>query len=75
MAQRVFITAGAGGIGRVIAQAYATQGAQVYVCDQDAAAIAALDARITSACVDVTDEAALTVGCSPACRCSAVAMC
>ena len=59
MAQRVFITAGAGGIGRVIAQAYATQGAQVYVCDQDAAAIAALDASITSACVDVTDEAAL----------------
>lgn len=59
MAQRVFITAGAGGIGRVIAQAYAAQGAQVYVCDQDAASSAALDANISGARVDVTDEAAL----------------
>jgi NAD(P)-dependent dehydrogenase (short-subunit alcohol dehydrogenase family) len=59
MAQRVFITAGAGGIGKVIAQSYADQGAQVYVCDQDEAAINALDPQITGACVDVTDEAVL----------------
>lgn len=59
MSQRVFITAGAGGIGRVIAQAYADQGAHVYVCDQDATAVAALDPHIIGACVDVSDETAL----------------
>lgn len=59
MAQRVFITAGAGGIGRVIADAYARDGAAVYVCDVDAAAVANLSGAITGQCVDVTDEAAL----------------
>ena len=59
MTERVFITAGAGGIGKVIAQTYAAQGAKVYVCDQDSAAIDALKNGITGACVDVTDEAAL----------------
>ena len=59
MTQRVFITAGAGGIGRVIAQAYADQGAQVYLCDQDEAALADLPETMSGACVDVTDEAAL----------------
>jgi NAD(P)-dependent dehydrogenase (short-subunit alcohol dehydrogenase family) len=59
MSQRVFITAGAGGIGKVIAESYAAQGAQVFVCDQDRAAVNALPDQITGACVDVTDEAAL----------------
>ena len=59
MAQRVFITAGAGGIGKVIAESYAAEGAQVYVCDQDAAAVDTLGAGINGACVDVSDEAAL----------------
>lgn len=59
MTQRVFITAGAGGIGHVIAQSYAAQGASVYVCDQDKAAIAALGNGIEGTCVDVTDETAL----------------
>ncbi|WP_108814442.1 SDR family oxidoreductase [Loktanella sp. Alg231-35] len=59
MSKRVLITAGAGGIGRVIAAGYAAQGATVCVCDQDAAAIAALDDTIKGACVDVTDETAL----------------
>lgn len=59
MTKRVFITAGAGGIGKVIAEAYSAQGAQVYVCDQDRAAIAALPGLITGHCVDVTDETAL----------------
>ncbi|MEJ8562435.1 SDR family oxidoreductase [Yoonia sp. GPGPB17] len=59
MAQRVFITAGAGGIGKVIAETYADQGAQVYVCDQDNAALNELRKGITGTPVDVTDEAAL----------------
>lgn len=59
MTQRVFVTAGAGGIGLAIAQAYAEGGAQVFVCDQDAAAVASLGPSITGACLDVTDEAAL----------------
>jgi NAD(P)-dependent dehydrogenase (short-subunit alcohol dehydrogenase family) len=33
MQQRVIITAGAGGIGRVMALAFANQGATVHVCD------------------------------------------
>ncbi|MGJ8622820.1 MAG: SDR family oxidoreductase [Yoonia sp.] len=59
MTQRVFITAGAGGIGRVIADSYAAAGAQVYVCDLDADAVTALPDGITGARVDVTDEQAL----------------
>jgi len=59
MAKRVFITAGAGGIGKVIAEAYAAQGAQVYICDQDRDSVDALPDRIIGTCVDVTDEAAL----------------
>ena len=59
MTQRVFITAGAGGIGKVIAESYAAQGAQVFVCDQDRMAVDALPDQITGTCVDVTDEAAL----------------
>jgi NAD(P)-dependent dehydrogenase (short-subunit alcohol dehydrogenase family) len=59
MTQRVLITAGAGGIGRVIAESYAAQGAQVFVCDIDAAAVADLPEGITGQVVDVTDEAAL----------------
>lgn len=59
MTQRVFITAGAGGIGKVIAETYAAQGARVFVCDQDNTAIGNLDQAITGTCVDVTDEDAL----------------
>jgi NAD(P)-dependent dehydrogenase (short-subunit alcohol dehydrogenase family) len=39
MTQRVLVTAGAGGIGLAIAEAFATAGAQVLVCDIDAAAV------------------------------------
>ena len=35
MPQRVFITAGAAGIGREFARAFAATGAQVFVCDID----------------------------------------
>lgn len=59
MTLRVFITAGAGGIGKTIADSYAAEGASVYVCDQDSDAVNALGNGIDGACVDVTDEAAL----------------
>ncbi len=39
-AQRVLITAGASGIGLVLAQRFAAQGARVAVCDADAGAVA-----------------------------------
>ena len=59
MGQRVLITAGAGGIGKVIAEAYASEGANVFVCDQDRAAIEALRSDIKGRQVDVKDEEAL----------------
>ena len=40
--QRVLITAGAAGIGREIARAFAATGAKIFVCDIDAAALNAL---------------------------------
>lgn len=55
--KRVLITAGAGGIGLVMAQAFADTGAQVWVTDVDAAAIAALPARLRGSCVSVANEA------------------
>ena len=39
MAQRVLVTAGASGIGKEIAQAFAASGATVCVCDINAAAL------------------------------------
>lgn len=42
MTQRVLITAGASGIGREIARAFAAGGAQLFVCDIDDAALEAL---------------------------------
>ena len=46
---RVAITAGAGGIGRALADGYASCGARVFLCDVDAEALAAcplsVDAR------------------------------
>src|SRR5688500_2640952 len=42
MTQRVLITAGAAGIGREIARAFAADGAQVFVCDIDTDALAQL---------------------------------
>ncbi len=57
--KRVFITAGANGIGLAMAQAFAADGAQVWVTDVDAAAVAALPAAIRGDVVDVADEPAM----------------
>jgi NAD(P)-dependent dehydrogenase (short-subunit alcohol dehydrogenase family) len=47
MDQRVLITAGASGIGREIAPAFAGNGAKVFVCDIDATALDELAEEIT----------------------------
>ncbi len=59
MDQRIFLTAGAGGIGRAIAESYAAQGAAVWTCDLDQAALGTLPEGITGKVVDVTNEGAV----------------
>ena len=46
MPQRVLITAGAAGIGREFARAFAATGASVFVCDIDATALEAIAKEI-----------------------------
>ena len=57
MTQRVLITAGASGIGRAMGEAFAATGAQVWVTDVDARALAALPDAWRRAQVDASDEA------------------
>ena len=57
--QRVLITAGAGGIGRAMAGAFAAAGARVWVTDVDRAALAAVPAEWRATAADVTDEGAM----------------
>src|SRR5689334_25023344 len=52
---RVLVTAGAAGIGRVIAQTFLDHGARVHVCDVDDKALAALPKQITHTKADVAD--------------------
>ena len=52
---RVLVTAGAAGIGRVIAQTFVDNGARVHVCDVDEKALAQLPAKITQSRADVAD--------------------
>src|SRR6267142_5693309 len=52
---RVLVTAGAAGIGRVIAQTFLDDGARVHVCDVDAKALGQLPGRITHSRADVAD--------------------
>jgi NAD(P)-dependent dehydrogenase (short-subunit alcohol dehydrogenase family) len=60
--KRVVVTAGAGGIGRVTAESFAKEGARVFVCDVDEAALAAFakdNPGIGTTRTDVSDEAAV----------------
>ncbi len=57
--KRVLVTAGGSGIGRTIAQAFQQQGAGVFVCDVDAAALEKMLAEnpgIATAVADVAEE-------------------
>ena len=54
--KRVLITAGANGIGLVMAQAFAAEGARVWVTDVDGAQIDALPPGIRGTKVDASDE-------------------
>lgn len=56
---RVIVTAGAGGIGRAIVEAFLAEGARVATCDIDADALAALPAEVLREAVDVSDHAGL----------------
>ena len=59
-AQRVAVTAAGGGIGLSIARAFAAQGADVHVCDIDAAAIEAASAEgLRASQVDVSEAGAV----------------
>ncbi len=60
--QRVLVTAGAAGIGRVVAQRFLEAGARVHLCDVDARALDEVRAALPEAGVteaDVADEAAV----------------
>ena len=54
--KRVLITAGANGIGLVMAEAFASAGYRVWVTDVDAAMIAALPPGIRGSLVDAAQE-------------------
>ena len=56
-AKRVLVTAGASGIGRAIATAFAAVGAKVHVCDIDAAALLRLSAELPGVSTSVCDIA------------------
>jgi NAD(P)-dependent dehydrogenase (short-subunit alcohol dehydrogenase family) len=55
--QRVLVTAGAGGIGRSIAKAFACAGARVHACDIDAQALNDLRAQVAGITTSVCDMA------------------
>ncbi|MBC8740552.1 SDR family oxidoreductase [Paraburkholderia sp. UCT31] len=58
---RVLVTAGAGGIGRAITEAFVAAGATVHVCDIDEAALEQIQAqlpRVTASVCDIADRAA-----------------
>lgn len=57
--QRVLITAGGGGIGRAMAQAFAASGAEVWVVDSDDTALASCSEGWRRDCLDVADERAV----------------
>lgn len=59
MTKRVLITAGANGIGLVMARAFAAEGYRVWVTDVDAGQIAALPAGIRGTLADAAQEPAM----------------
>ena len=62
MAQRILITAGAGGIGLAVPRAFAADGGRVHICDVSADAIREVtkgSANITGSIADVSDRAAV----------------
>lgn len=63
--KRAVVTAGAGGSGLVIAQGLAAEGAEVFVCDVEQSALAALPAGLTGANVDVSDPDAVEAWLAP----------
>ena len=59
---RVLVTAGANGIGRATARAFAAEGARVHICDVDMGALAAMaatDPAISQSVCDVADRDAV----------------
>ena len=62
-ARRVVVTAGAGGIGRAIVDAFAAGGDRVHLCDVDERAVAQMagrEAAVTASVCDVSDRRAVT---------------
>ncbi len=59
MSRRVLITAGAGGIGRAMAEGFADAGAQVWVADMDRAALEDCPEAWRKTVLDISDEAAV----------------
>ncbi|HEX7936825.1 MAG TPA: SDR family oxidoreductase [Paraburkholderia sp.] len=61
--KRVLVTAGAGGIGRAIAEAFVADGASVFVCDIDETALQHMQAQlpgIRTAVCDIADSSAVS---------------
>ncbi|MBS9716996.1 SDR family oxidoreductase [Pseudohalocynthiibacter aestuariivivens] len=60
MNDRVLITAGASGIGRAMAEAFASAGHQIWVTDVDTVALATLPAGWRGTCVNASDDAGVS---------------
>ena len=59
MSGRVFITGGASGIGRAMAEAFAAAGHRVWIADPDETALATAPQNWQTSAIDCSDETAL----------------